>query len=171
MIDTILDENQLEERLTLPSDRDVAAASQLQGDVLILGAGGKMGPSLAVRMGRAIQKAGLKHRVIAVVRKDRDGIFRRLSDRVQVLEVDLLNPKSFDTLPDAPNVVFMVGRKFGSLDDLPLTWATNAWLAGLAARRFHGSRIVAFSTGNVYPFVSVDTRGANEQTTVAPTGE
>ena len=88
MIDTILDENQLEERLTLPSERDIAAASQLEGDVIILGAGGKMGPSLAVRMGRAIQGAGLKHRVIAVVRKDRYGAFRRLSDRVEVVEAD-----------------------------------------------------------------------------------
>jgi nucleoside-diphosphate-sugar epimerase len=169
--DTILDEDQLEERLTLPSERDVAAASQFEGDVIILGAGGKMGPSLAVRMGRAIQVAGLKHRVIAVVRKDRDSIFRRLSDRVDVLEVDLLNPESFDTLPDAPNVVFMVGRKFGSVGDLPLTWATNAWIVGLAAQRFQRSRIVAFSTGNVYPFVSVDGPGADEHTAVAPVGE
>ncbi len=171
MTDTITDENQLEERLTLPSERDVAAASQLEGDVIILGAGGKMGPSLAVRMGRAIQRAGLKHRVIAVVRKDRDGISGRLPGRVEVVEADLLNPNGFDALPDAPNVVFMVGRKFGSVGDLPLTWATNAWIAGLAAHRFQGSRIVAFSTGNVYPFVSVDSAGANECTAVAPIGE
>src|SRR5580698_7731920 len=168
MINTVLTEDELEERLTAPSERDVSAASQLEGDVIILGAGGKMGPSLAVRMSRAIQKAGLKHRVIAVLRKNKDGVFGRLSGHVTVVEADLLDPKGFDTLPDAPNVVFMVGRKFGSLDDLPLTWATNAWLAGLAARRFLGSRIVAFSTGNVYPFVSVDTQGANEQTTVPP---
>ena len=169
--DIILDENQLEERLTLPSERDVAAASQLEGDVIILGAGGKMGPSLAVRIGRAIQTSGLKHKVIAVVRKDRDGLFRRLSDRVEVVETDLLHPHGFDNLPDAPNVVFMVGRKFGSVGDLPLTWATNGWVAGLAAQRFKHSRIVAFSTGNVYPFVSVDSPGANEHTTVAPVGE
>jgi nucleoside-diphosphate-sugar epimerase len=167
----ILDENQLEERLTLPSQRDVDAVSQLEGDVLILGAGGKMGPSLAVRMGRAIEGAGLKHRVIAVVRKDKDDAFRRLSDRVDVVEADLLNPKSFDTLPDAPNVVFMVGRKFGSVGDQPLTWATNVWIAGLSAQRFQRSKIVAFSTGNVYPFVSVDGGGANERTAVAPIGE
>jgi nucleoside-diphosphate-sugar epimerase len=171
MTDTILDEDQLEECLTLPSERDVAAASQLEGDVIILGAGGKMGPSLAVRMGRAIESAGLKHRVFAVVRKDRDGLFRRLSDRVEVVEADLLHPSGFGTLPDAPNVVFMVGRKFGSVGDLPLTWATNAWIAGLAAQRFQRSRIVAFSTGNVYPFVSVDSPGANERTAVAPVGE
>jgi nucleoside-diphosphate-sugar epimerase len=171
MINTILTEDELEERLTVPSDRDVAAASQLEGDVVILGAGGKMGPSLAVRMGRAIQKAGLKHRVIAVVRKDRDAVWGKFPGHVKVVEADLLDSKGFDALPDAPNVVFMVGRKFGSVADLPLTWATNAWLAGLAARRFQGARIVAFSTGNVYPFVSVDGQGANEQTTVAPVGE
>jgi nucleoside-diphosphate-sugar epimerase len=171
MINTVLTEDELEDRLTVPSERDVAAASQLEGDVVILGAGGKMGPSLAVRMGRAIQLAGLKHRVIAVVRRDRDGVWGRFPGHVKVVEADLLNRKGFDALPDAPNVVFMVGRKFGSVADLPLTWATNAWLAGLVARRFQGSRIVAFSTGNVYPFVSVDSRGANEQTTVAPVGE
>jgi nucleoside-diphosphate-sugar epimerase len=167
----IVDENQLEERLTLPSERDVAAVSQLDGDVLILGAGGKMGPSLALRIGRAIEKAGVRHKVIAVVRKDRDGAFRKFPNRVEVLEADLLSPTGFDTLPDAPNVIFMVGRKFGSVGDLPLTWATNAWVAGLAAQRFQRSRIVAFSTGNVYPFVSVETRGANEHTAVAPVGE
>jgi nucleoside-diphosphate-sugar epimerase len=171
MIDAVLNEDKLEERLTAPSEQDIAAAAQLEGDVIILGAGGKMGPSLAVRMGRAIQKAGLKHRVIAVLRQDRDDVFGRFPGHVKVVEADLLDPKGFDTLPDAPNVVFMVGRKFGSVTDLPLTWATNAWLAGLAARRFQGSRIVAFSTGNVYPFVSVDRPGANEQTSVAPTGE
>jgi nucleoside-diphosphate-sugar epimerase len=171
MIDAILHDDELEERLTAPSEQDVAFASQLEGDVIILGAGGKMGPSLAVRMGRAIQKAGLKHRVIAVVRKGRGGVFTKLSDRVEVVEADLLDQKGIDALPDAPNVVFMAGRKFGSDADLPLTWATNAWIPGLVAQRFQRSRIVAFSTGNVYPFVSVDGSGANEHTPVAPVGE
>lgn len=171
MIETVLNESSLEERLTAPSERDIAAASQLEGDVIVLGAGGKMGPSLAVRIGRAIEKARLKHNVIAVVRKAKDGVFGRLSERVQVVEADLLDPKSIDSLPDAPNVVYMIGRKFGSTGDLPLTWATNAWIAGLAAQRFQYSRIVAFSTGNIYPFVPVDGRGANEFTPVAPVGE
>ena len=170
MADATLDD-EIEELLTASSEQDVASASQLQGDVIILGAAGKMGPSLAVRMSRAIQSAGLKHRVICVVRKDTDGVFKRLSDRVDVVEADLLDQKGFDTLPDAPNLVFMVGRKFGSVGDLPLTWATNAWIAGLAAQRYRRSRIVMFSSGNIYPFVSVDGLGANEHTPVAPTGE
>ena len=170
-MDLISDELELEERLTTPSKRDVEAASRLHGDVLILGAGGKMGPSLAVRMARALQAAGLKHQLIAVVRKDRTGILRGSSSGVHVIETDLLNRRALDALPDAPNVVFMVGRKFGSESDLPLTWATNVWIAALAAQRFRRSRIVAFSTGNVYPFVPVDGRGANEQTPPAPRGE
>ena len=167
----ISDERELEERLRTPSAHDVDAASRLQGDVLILGAGGKMGPSLAMRIAQAIQAAGGKHKVIAVVRKDRAGILGAPSSGVQVIEADLLGPDGLDALPDAPNVVFMVGRKFGAESDLPLTWATNVWIAGLAAQRFRHSRIVAFSTGNVYPFVPAEGPGANEHTPPAPRGE
>jgi nucleoside-diphosphate-sugar epimerase len=103
--------------------------------------------------------------------KNRAGLFPESSNRIEIVEADLLDPTGFDALPDAPNVVFLVGRKFGSEQDLPFTWATNVWVAGLAARRFQDSRFVVFSTGNVYPFVSADGPGANEQTPVAPTGE
>lgn len=170
-MELISDELDLEARLRTPSGHDIDAARELQGDVLILGAGGKMGPSLAMRMARAIQIAGLKHNVIAVVRNRHAGLLSAPSSGVQVIEADLSDRQSMDALPDAPNVVFMVGRKFGSESDLPLTWATNVWIAGLAAQRFRHSRIVAFSTGNVYPFVRVDGPGANEQTPAAPRGE
>lgn len=170
-MDLISDELELKERLTTPSKRDIDAASGLQGDVLILGAGGKMGPSLALRITRAIQSAGLKHNLIAVVRKGRPEILDGPSSGMRVIEADLLDHGALDSLPDAPNVVFMVGRKFGAASDLPLTWATNVWIAGLAAQRFRHSRIVAFSTGNVYPFVPVDGPGANERTPAAPRGE
>lgn len=171
MILTLTDESDLEEILTAPSHLDIEAASQLNGDVLVLGAGGKMGPSLVGRMRRAMQQAGLSHKVIAVTRKDRDGLLSRFSRGSDVIEADLLDPATYDGLPDAPNVVFMAGRKFGSIADQPLTWATNAWMAGLAAQRFRHSRIVAFSTGNVYPFVAANGAGASEDTPVAPVGE
>ncbi|MBS1820867.1 MAG: NAD(P)-dependent oxidoreductase [Acidobacteria bacterium] len=164
-------EEELEERLTRPNGADIEAAAQWNGDLMVLGAGGKMGPSLVVRAKRAIQAAGLKHRVIAVVRKDRDGVFAPHKDGVDLIETDLLDPESYTRLPDAPNVVFMAGRKFGSLGDQPLTWATNVWAAGLAANRFRSSRIVAFSTGNVYPFMPVDGPGADESVGAAPRGE
>lgn len=171
MKNPIQTEADLYELLTRPSDEDIEAASSLGGDVLVLGAGGKMGPSLVDRMCRSIQQAGTKHRVIAVVRQNRDGLFRRLSDRDSVIEANLLDPASYDQLPDAPNVVFMAGRKFGSVGDLPLTWATNAWMAGLAAQRFLRSSIVVFSTGNVYPFADINSRGATEDTAISPVGE
>jgi nucleoside-diphosphate-sugar epimerase len=164
-------EAELEELLTRPSEADIAAVAQWSGDVLLLGAGGKMGPTLAVRMKRAIQEAGLKHRVIAVVRKDREGVYAGHKDGIDLFESDLLDPVSYSTLPDAENVAFMAGRKFGSTGDQPLTWATNVWVAGLAADRFRKSRIVAFSTGNVYPFMPAEGPGASEEVLTAPTGE
>lgn len=170
-LSSILSDQDLDERLTRPSQNDIEAAAGLHGDVLVLGAGGKMGPSLVIRIKRAIQAAGLKHRVIAVVRKDRNGAFAPHRDGIDLVETDLLDAASYDALPDAPNVVFMAGRKFGSANDQPLTWASNVWMAGLAANRFRRSRIVAFSTGNVYPFVAVPGPAPTEATPVAPVGE
>jgi nucleoside-diphosphate-sugar epimerase len=167
----IRNEADLEELLTRPAEADIAAVTQWSGDVLLLGAGGKMGPTLAVRMKRAIQQAGLKHRVIAVVRKDREDVYAAHKDGIDLVETDLLDPASYNKLPDAENVAFMAGRKFGSVGDQPLTWATNVWVAALAADRFRKSRIVAFSTGNVYPFMPVQGPGANEEAPTAPTGE
>lgn len=172
MIDHVIEtEADLDELLMKPSERDIDAASRLGGDVLVLGAGGKMGPTLVGRMRRAIEKAGRSYRVIAVVRKDHGGLLRRLLDGANLIEADLLDPASYDSLPKTPNVIFMAGRKFGSAGDQPLTWATNVWMAGLAAQHFHKSRIVAFSTGNVYPFVPGNGPGANEDAPVSPVGE
>ena len=144
---------------------------RLDGDVLVLGAGGKMGPTLVTRLKRAIQEAGVKKCVVAVVRQDRDNVFGSGEGVVNLVETDLLDSNSYKALPDAQNVIFMAGRKFGSSGDQPLTWATNVWLAGLAADRFRSSRIVAFSTGNVYPFVPIECQGATEDLQPAPTGE
>lgn len=161
----------LEELLTRPSAADIAAMKDLDGDILVLGAGGKMGPTLVHRMARAIRLAGVAKCVYAVVRKDRDGAFQQQDDVVKLIETDLLDPASYRSMPDAANVVFMAGRKFGSAGDQPMTWATNVWLPGLAADRYRGSRIIAFSTGNIYPFVPVASGGATEATAPSPTGE
>lgn len=167
---TLTDENDLEELLTQPSQLDIEAASGLFGDVVVLGAGGKMGPSLVGRMRRAIQQAGLRHKVIAVTRKDRDGLLARGSRGDDVVEADLLDPATYDRLPDAPNVVFMAGRKFGSTGQEDLTWAMNTLVPAMVAEAFRESRIVAFSTGNVYPFVDVRHGGATEALTPNPVG-
>ena len=165
-------EAELEDRLSVPSESDVAFCRRLGGDVLVLGAAGKMGPSLARRIVRAIDAAGVHHRVIAASRFSSPSTRQVLEETGAVpLAVDLLNPASVEALPDCPNVLFLAGRKFGSTDNSPLTWATNTIVPAHVARRFSQSRIVAFSTGNVYPFVPVSSRGSSEGDLPAPRGE
>lgn len=170
--DIIANEDDLERVMSEPTAQDVDWAGRLQGDLLILGAAGKMGPSLALRARRAVQAAGGKSRVIAVFRRGHDDIAQLLANGgVEVLEADLLERAQVDMLPPAPNVIYMVGRKFGSTGNPALTWAMNAWIPSLAAERYGGSRVVVFSTGNVYPLTPVESGGATEATPTAPVGE
>ena len=144
----------------------------LEGDILVLGAGGKMGPSLARLAQRASEAAGVRRRVIAVsryaLRVTRDTLER---DRVETIACDLFDAAALAALPEAPNVVYMVGQKFGTTGDAPRTWAINALLPGLVARRFSGARIVAFSTGNVYPLSPVSGEGPREADATGPIGD
>jgi nucleoside-diphosphate-sugar epimerase len=165
-------EAELEEILSRPSDADVAAIAQLAGDLLILGAGGKMGPSLARRARRAAEKAGVPKRIVAVARFSDNRLRDRLaSDGIEILQADLLHPGALSQLPDIPNVIFMAARKFGTTGSEDLTWAINAYLPGLVAERYRASRIVTFSTGNVYPLRNAMQGGAVESTPVAPESE
>jgi len=158
---------ELEELLSRPSPADVEALSNLEGDLLVLGAAGKMGPTLVMRALRAS-----KRRVIAVARFSDRGVADRLrSNGAEVIEADLLAPGALERLPDAPNVIFMAARKFGTSGAEYLTWAMNALLPGLVAERWRASRIVAFSTGNVYPLMPVTSGGATEDTRPEPVGE
>jgi nucleoside-diphosphate-sugar epimerase len=147
----------------------------IEGDVMVLGAGGKMGPSLARLARRAADEAGCAHRrIFAVSRSGTDGVGRDAganqlaAQGVEAISCDLLDRTQIERLPNCPNVLFLAGRKFGSTDNLPLTWATNALLPALIAERFRGSRIVALSSGNVYPLV---TTAATEETPPGPVGE
>jgi nucleoside-diphosphate-sugar epimerase len=163
---------QLEDLLSLPSERDVAAMRSLEGDLLILGVGGKMGPSLARRARRAIDLAGVGKRVIGVARFSNGGLARELeSAGIETIQSDLLNEGALAALPDVPNVIFMAAKKFGTTGAEHSTWAMNTFLPGLVAERFRASRIVAFSTGNVYPLRPIEQGGAIETTPVAPVGE
>ena len=162
----IENEEQLEEVLSLPSDADRAAMAALEGDILILGVAGKMGPSLARRAVRAGK------RTIGVARFSDPAVRRALEDAgVETIAADLLDARALAALPDAPNVIFMAGRKFGSTGTEELTWAMNALVPALVAERYRDSKMVAFSSGNVYPFVPVVSGGATESTPVAPLGE
>lgn len=169
LIDTV---RELEEQLSLPLEADVAAVSSLHGDVLILGAGGKMGPSLARLARRAILQSGRKKRVIAVARFSDPAVRNDLEGHgIETVARDLLEPGALGQLPDVENVIFMAARKFGTSGCEHLTWAMNSFLPGLVAERFRNSRIVAFSTGNVYGLQPVSEGGATESTPPLPAGE
>jgi len=170
--DQIETETQLEDALAEPSAADVECAGRLGGDVLVLGAGGKMGPSLARRIHRALARAGSRHKVFAASRFSSAGARQDLeSDGIRTVVVDLLDPHGLAALPDAPNVLFLAGRKFGTVDRTDLTWATNTIVPARVAERFTESRLVVFSTGNVYPLVPVDGPGSREDDVPAPVGE
>lgn len=168
----ITTEEQLEDLLSTPSEEDVAALRQLDGPLLLLGAAGKMGPSLAHRARRALDAAGSTQPVIAVSRFSTPESRGLLSAwGIETISCDLLEPGALETLPEARHVIFLAARKFGSSGNPSLTWGINALLPGLVARRYRDASVVAFSSGNVYPLVPVDSGGATEETPMAPTGE
>jgi nucleoside-diphosphate-sugar epimerase len=168
-----MNEAQLEDLLSTPRDQTVVALKACPGDVVILGAGGKMGPSLSRMARRAVDASGgEKCRVIAVSRWSSEAAQRTLNDvGVETIRCDLLDRSAVAALPDAPNVVFMAGHKFGTSGAPALTWGMNTLVPAICAERYAESRIVVFSTGNVYPLTPVDSGGAREADTLGPVGE
>jgi len=165
------DEPGLEARLSRPPAEVIEVLRHLPGDLLVLGAGGKMGPSLARMAQRALDEVSAGHRVTAVSRFSGPGVRAALEAHgVRTIAADLLDPAALAALPDAPNVVYMAGQKFGSDADVAGTWALNAELPALAVSRFPASRTVVFSTGNVYPFSAATGRGPSEEDPVGPVG-
>ena len=169
---SIRDVEQLEHLLSEPSEGAVRAMSALDGDVLVLGVGGKMGPTLARMAKKASDIAGVKRRVIGVSRFSSSPLERQLQSwGVETVRCDLLDPKSLTELPDASNVIFMAGMKFGSTGKEALTWAINTFLPALAGERYRHSRIAVFSTGNVYGLSPVSNGGSREGEPLNPAGE
>jgi len=170
------DVGELEDLLSAPYPEDVEFVRRLEGDVIILGAGGKMGPTLARRIAAAIRQAGVKSRLIAVSRFTDDEVRKKLEAHgITIIRADLLDDEACERrladLPRCPNVIFMAGMKFGATGNEPLTWAKNAYLPGRVAEHFRESRIVVLSTGNVYPLVPVGTGGSKEADPAGPVGE
>ncbi|MDL2328062.1 NAD-dependent epimerase/dehydratase family protein [Ruminococcaceae bacterium OttesenSCG-928-A11] len=165
-------EQKLDGLLTTPSARLVEDIARVEGDVMLLGAGGKMGPTLAVLCKRAFEKAGKPNRVLAVSRFSDAAASGYLQENgVETIPCDLMAPGALDALPGAPNLIYMAGKKFGTAGAEAQTWAMNAWLPSRVAERFKTSRIVAFSTGNVYPQLPLSSGGATEQVPPAPVGD
>lgn len=167
--DTFRDVAALEEALSRPSQALVETLATVPGDIMVLGVGGKMGPTLA----RMARRAAPGKRVIGVARFSEAGLRERLQGQgIECIEADLLSREAIAALPEVANIIFMAGRKFGSTGSEWLTWAMNAHVPALVAERFRRSRIVAFSTACVYPFVGTDTDGATEAVPpTAPSGE
>ena len=163
---------ELECTLATPSSALVRDMARLEGDIMLLGAGGKMGPSLARLARNAVEEAGVEREVIAVSRFSEGGLEADLrAQGVRTIKADLLDDEQLESLPDVPNVLYLVARKFGTTGDEPLSWALNTYLPGRVAERFRKARIVAFSSGNIYPLVPVSSGGASEEYAPGPVGE
>jgi nucleoside-diphosphate-sugar epimerase len=163
---------QLEDLLSAPTLEVVETLSRLPGDILVLGVAGKMGPTLARMARRAAQAAGVERRVVGVSR------FSSLEQRasleaqgIETIRCDLTDEDAVALLPEAPNVVFMAGMKFGSTGQEARTWAVNCYAPALVCRRYPESRIVAFSTGNLYGLTPVDAGGSLETDVLRPVGD
>ncbi|CAM3610987.1 NAD-dependent epimerase/dehydratase family protein [Marinicrinis lubricantis] len=162
----------LEAKLAEPSERLIADLSSVEGDILLLGVGGKMGPSLARLAVNAIAQGGLNKKVIGVSRFSNDAARKELEEAgVQTISCDLLDDKALQELPGAENVIYMAGNKFGTTGKEHFTWAMNAYLPGRVAEKYKDSRIVVFSSGNVYPFTPVGGGGVDESRPPEPLGE
>lgn len=163
---------ELDDQLSTPNEHVVRALSQLDGDLIILGVGGKMGPTLARMAKRASDEAGVNRRVIGVSRFSSAGTREQLEAwGVETAACDLLDQAALNALPDALNVVCMTGLKFGASENPSLTWAMNCYLPALISQRYRHSRIAAFSSGNVYGTVDAESGGSVETDSLNPIGE
>ena len=170
--DRIESVEQLEELLSEPTPSVIDALGRFDGDLLILGVGGKMGPTLARMARRAFDNAGVRRQVIGVSRFSSGDLEKSLERQgINTIRCDMLDDSQLEALPSCRNVIFMAGMKFGSTGQEALTWAMNCFLPGQVARRFRDSRIVAFSTGNVYGLSQVSLGGSVECDLLRPVGE
>lgn len=158
--------------MTTPSERLVSDMKKLDGDIMILGAGGKVGPSLAITAKRAFAAAGLGFRVVAVSLFDYpDAADSMRQAGVEVIEADISDPEQLAALPDIKNIIYMVGKKFGTTGNQSMTWQINVTLPAIVAQRFPGSNMVSFSTGNVYGLTKLNSGGFCEEDELCPVGE
>lgn len=168
----ILDKDTLFQVMTEPSEDLIRDVARLQGDLMILGAGGKIGSTMAIKARRALTAAGSTARVYAASLFDYPDSAQLMKDAgVEVIETDLSDPKQLAALPEAENIIYMVGKKFGTSGNQSLTWHINVILPYLVAQRFPNSKIVAFSTGNTYGMAPLSSGGFNEEDMPEPIGE
>ncbi len=164
--------SELEAKLAEPSEALIREMAELDGDLMLLGIGGKMGPSLARLALNAIKAAGVNKKVYGASRFSSGGLQDELkADGVDTIAADLLDDGQLQQLPDVKNVIYMAGNKFGTTGNEHFTWAMNSYLPGRVAEKYRNSRIVVFSTGNVYPITPVKQGGCTEDSPTGANGE
>ncbi len=162
----------LEEMLSRPTPAVVDMMKRIDGDILFLGAGGKMGPTMARMAKRATDEAGVDRKIIAASRYSNPEAEASINAHgIETIRCDLLEADQVAKLPKCPNVIYMAGMKFGATGQQPLTWAMNAWLPTVVSQHFAQSRIAAFSTGNVYGLSPLTRGGCIESDPLDPVGE
>ena len=170
--DKIDSEKTLEAFLAVPSQKLVEMMTRLDGDIIILGVAGKVGVSLALQAAEAIRQADVDKKVYGVARFTKPEDRQKLdSAGVITIPCDLMEREQVEKLPEVKNVIFMAGRKFGTQGSEAVTWAMNVIAPALVAEHFRDSRIVAFSTGCVYPLRTVQQGGCTEDVAPEPIGE
>lgn len=164
--------NEFEAKISAPSPGLVEDIRNIEGDIMFLGIGGKMGPSMARLAVKAINQAGIEKKIIGVSRFSSGTLQEELENEgIETITCDLLDEEALRRLPQVPNIIYLAGHKFGTTGNEDFTWAMNTFLPGLVASNFKNSRIVAFSSGNVLPFVPIQECGVSEEYNPEPLGE
>ena len=159
-------------QLLEPSPALISDMQEIEGDIIILGVGGKMGPGIARLAKQAVERAGIQKTITGVSRFSEKGLQQELeADGIKTIAADLLDDEALQALPETKNVLYLAGTKFGTGNNAPFTWAMNSYLPGRVAQKYKSARIVVFSTGNVYPMVPVTSGGATEHDAPEPLGE
>ncbi|NQT36612.1 MAG: NAD-dependent epimerase/dehydratase family protein [Planctomycetes bacterium] len=170
--ETIADEEELDDLLSQPTEAAIRAMAQVEGDLILLGVAGKMGPTLARMASRACEAAGTGRRIFGASRFSDPSVREKLQSwGIETIQADLLDEAMVDSLPEVPNVIYMTGMKFGTSDQAATTWAMNTLLPASVCGKYGHARIVAFSTGNVYPLVGIESGGSREDDGPNPVGE
>ncbi|MBQ3168924.1 MAG: NAD-dependent epimerase/dehydratase family protein [Clostridia bacterium] len=165
-------ETMLDEMLSRPGEALIEDMKKLDGDIMIVGAGGKVGPTLAIMARRAVEKAGVSKKVIAVSRFSDPLVVSALTSYgVEMVKCDLSNPEEIRSLAHVKNIIYMLGRKFGTTGNAHETWMTNVCIPAYVTEHFRDANYVVFSTGNVYPFTQVTKGGSVETDAPEPVGE
>lgn len=169
----LLTDAELEDQLSLPTQGVLDTLKGLDGNMMVLGAGGKMGPTLARMVRRGLDAVGKKDTTVwAVSRFSAAQAATDLQNHgIQTIACDLMDREAVKALPDVPNIIFMAGQKFGTSEAPELTWVMNTLVPAVVAERFPASRIVVFSTGCVYPLTPAESMGSRESDGLAPPGD